>query len=216
MSFLDNKIITVEAILTQKGREALAKQDGTFNISYFAVGDDEIDYSLWNPNHPKGSAYFGEAIENTPILEANPNQSQVLLSKLITLPRGTSKIPVLSLGLSQVVLKQGASITITPQTLNYNGSNTTYEPNGYVMTVNDARLLSVFKGVGVTDVISSTDTSTSGAIIYKSEVGTSFTLTATTLDTLFTSNQTELITSLSVTGRDSGAYLTIPLIIQKK
>lgn len=216
MSFLDNKIITVEAILTQKGREALAKQDGTFNISYFAVGDDEIDYSLWNPNHPKGSAYFGEAIENTPILEANPNQSQVLLSKLITLPRGTSKIPVLSLGLSQVVLKQGASITITPQTLNYNGSNTTYEPNGYVMTVNDVRLLSVFKGVGVTDVISSTDTSTSGAIIYKSEVGTSFTLTATTLDTLFTSNQTELITSLSVTGRDSGAYLTIPLIIQKK
>ena len=216
MSFLDNKIITVEAILTQKGREALAKQDGTFNISYFAVGDDEIDYSLWNPNHPKGSAYFGEAIENTPILEANPNQSQVLLSKLITLPRGTSKIPVLSLGLSQVVLKQGASITITPQTLNYNGSNTTYEPNGYVMTVNDARLLSVFKGVGVTDVISSTDTSTSGAIIYKSEVGTSFTLTATTLDTLFTSNQTELITSISVTGRDSGAYLTIPLIIQKK
>lgn len=216
MSFLDNKIITVEAILTQKGREALAKQDGTFNISYFAVGDDEIDYSLWNPNHPKGSAYFGEAIENTPILEANPNQSQVLLSKLITLPRGTSKIPVLSLGLSQVVLKQGASITITPQTLNYNGSNTTYEPNGYVVTVNDVRLLSVFKGVGVTDVISSTDTSTSGAIIYKSEVGTSFTLTATTLDTLFTSNQTELITSLSVTGRDSGAYLTIPLIIQKK
>ena len=216
MSFLDNKIITVEAILTQKGREALAKQDGTFNISYFAVGDDEIDYSLWNPNHPKGSAYFGEAIENTPILEANPNQSQVLLSKLITLPRGTSKIPVLSLGLSQVVLKQGASITITPQTLNYNGSNTTYEPNGYVMTVNDARLLSVFKGTGVTDVVITNDTTTSGAIIYKSEVGTSFTLTATTLDTLFTSNQTELITSLSVTGRDSGAYITIPIIIQKK
>lgn len=215
MAFLDNNLITIEAILTQKGREALAKQDGSFNITYFALGDDGIDYTLWNPLHPNGSAFFGEAIENTPILEANPNQSQSLNSKLVTLPRGTTKLPIISLGTSSIVLKQGSSITVTPQTLNYNGSSTTYESNGYVFTVNDIRMLSTFKGVGVTDVITS-DTTVSGLNLTKSELGTSFSLTATASDTLFTSNLTEIVSTLTVTGRDSGASITIPLIIQKK
>jgi len=216
MAFLDSKLFTVEAILTQKGREALAKNDGSFNITYFALGDDEIDYSLWNPNHPKGSAFFGEAIENIPVFEANPNQSQVLVSKLISLPKGTSKIPILSIGAGSIVLKQGATTTITPQTLNFNGSNTTYEANGYIVTVNDVRLLSTFKGTGVTDTFISSDTTVSGANVSKSEIGTSFSLTATTLNTLFTSNLTELVTTITVTGRDSGAFISIPLIIQKK
>jgi DNA modification methylase len=216
MAFLDSQLLTVEAILTQKGRELLAKNDGSFNIQYFALGDDEIDYSLWNPNHPKGSAFYGEAIENTPIMEANPNQNQVLISKLISLPKGTSKIPILTIGAGSIVLKQGASITITPQTLNYNGSNTTFETNGYVVMVNDIRLLSSFKGVGVTDVSTSSDTTVYGAKVTKSELGTSFTLTATSADTLFTSNLTELVSTITITGRDSGAFISIPLIIQKK
>lgn len=216
MSFLSNKQFTIDAILTKKGRESLSKNDGSFNISYFALGDDEIDYTLWNPNHPKGSAFFGEAIENTPIMEATPNESQVMVSKLISLPRGTSKIPVISIGSTSIALKQGASITLTPQTLNYNGSTSTYENSGYIVTVNDIRLLSKFVGVGVTDFISDTIITTSGVNLTKSEIGTSFTITSTQLDTLFTSNQTQLITNITITGRDSGAFLTVPLIIQKK
>lgn len=215
MSFISSKQFTIDAILTKKGRELLSKNDGSFNITYFALGDDEIDYTLWNPNHPKGSAFFGEAIENTPIMEATPNESQLMVSKLISLPRGTSKIPVISIGLNAITLKQGASITITPQTLNYNGS-TTYENSGYIITVNDIRLLSKFKGVGISDFMSDTTLLTSGVNLTKSEIGTSFTLTSTQLDTLFTSNQTHLISNLTVTGRDSGAFLTVPLIIQKK
>ena len=162
MSLLANKQFTIDAILTKKGRELLSKNDGSFNISYFALGDDEIDYTLYNPNHPKGSAYFGEAIENTPIMEATSNESQVMVSKLISLPRGTSKIPVISIGSTSITLKQGASITLTPQTLNYGGTNSTYENSGYIVTVNDIRLLSKFVGVGVTDFVSETTSVTSG------------------------------------------------------
>jgi hypothetical protein len=213
MSFLSNKQFTIDAILTKKGRELLAK--GEFNIAYFALGDDEVDYTLWNPNHPKGSAFFGEAIESIPVLEASPNETQVMRSKLISLPRGTSKIPVISIGSTSINLSQGASITLTPQTLNYNSSTSTYENSGYIVMVNDIRLLSKFSGVGITDFISDTNIANSGVNLSKSEVGTSFSLTSTQLSTLFTSNQTQLITTITVTGRDSGAFISVPLIITK-
>ena len=64
MGYLDNSIVTVDAILTKKGRELLAKGDGSFKITQFALADDEIDYTLYNPSHPSGSALYGEAIEN--------------------------------------------------------------------------------------------------------------------------------------------------------
>jgi hypothetical protein len=214
MSFLSNKNIVLHSTLTKKGRELLAK--GEFDISYFALSDDEIDYTLWNPSHPKGSNYFGEAIESTPIMEASPNESQLMISKLISLPRGTSRIPTISLGLATVNLKQGASITITPQTLNYGGSTSVYENSGYVLTVNDVRLLSKFSGVGIAEFSNTENLNNYGINLSKSEIGTSFSLTSTQLDTLFTGEQTQLITSINVTGRDSGAFLTIPLIITKK
>ena len=64
MGYLDNSIITVDAILTKKGRELLARGDGSFKITQFALSDDEIDYTLYNPTHPSGSALYGEAIAN--------------------------------------------------------------------------------------------------------------------------------------------------------
>ena len=112
MGYLDNSIITVDAILTKKGRELLARGDGSFKITQFALSDDEIDYTLYNPTHPSGSALYGEAIENLPLLEAFPDETQVLKYKLVTLPRGTSKLPVLDLGFASISLKQGASLAI--------------------------------------------------------------------------------------------------------
>ena len=68
MGYLNNQVVTVDAILTKKGRELLARGDGSFNITQFALADDEVDYSMYNPNHPSGSAFYGEAIEHMPLL----------------------------------------------------------------------------------------------------------------------------------------------------
>lgn len=214
MGILNNNFITVDAILTKKGRELLARNDGSFQITQFSLGDDEIDYTLYNPSHPSGSAFYGEAIENMPIIEAYPDESQIMRYKLVTLPRGTSKLPVISLGYNSIILKQGASLTITPQTLNYLGSTSTFEASGYLMTVADIRLLSSFAGTGINSGATTSNSNvTSGTKLSQSTLGTSFTLTGTTINTLFGSNQTQLNTTLTVIGRDSGARITIPLNI---
>ena len=102
MGYLNNADVTVDAILTKKGRELLARGDGSFNITQFALADDEIDYTLYNPTHPSGSAYYGQAIENMPLLEAFPDETQVMKYKLSTLPRGTSKLPLIEAGYSSI------------------------------------------------------------------------------------------------------------------
>jgi len=215
MGYLNNSVVTVDAILTTKGRELLARGDGSFSITQFALADDEIDYTLYNPNHPSGSAFYGEALQNMPLLEAFPQETQVMKYKLTTLPRGTAKMPILDLGTSQITLKQGASLALTPQTLNYAGGDT-FETSGYTATISDVRLLSTFEGVGIDtpEVIALNQSTTIGTSVSKTVVGTTINLRATTVNTLFGSN-TVLRATLTVVGRDSGARLTIPVQINK-
>ena len=149
MGYLNNSVVTVDAILTNKGRELLARGDGSFKITQFALSDDEVDYTLYNPTHPSGSAYYGQAIENMPLLEAFPETTQNLRYKLVTLPRGTAKMPVLDIGYTSITLKQGVSLAITPQTLNYLGNNQVFESSGYTATIADVRVLNTFNGVGI-------------------------------------------------------------------
>jgi hypothetical protein len=217
MGYLNNQVVTVDAILTNKGRELLAKNDGSFRITQFSLADDEIDYTLYNPNHPSGSAFYGEAIESMPVIEAFPNESQIMRYKLVTLPRGTSRLPVINLGYSSITLKQGASLTITPQTLNYLGATSTFEANGYIATIADSRLLSTFQGTGINTTTTGTAdlNTTTGTVLSLSQLGTSFTITGTTINTLFGSTLTTLTTTITVIGRDSGARVTIPINIQK-
>lgn len=216
MGYLDNSVVTVDAILTKKGRELLARGDGSFKITQFALADDEIDYTLYNPLHPSGSALYGEAIENMPLLEAFPDETQIMKYKLTTLPRGTSKLPVLDLGYSSISLKQGASVAITPQTLNYLGATTIFETDGYTATIADVRVLNSFTGVGInTDEATRLNTITTvGTNVSKTVIGTSINLTATSVNTLFGS-RTQLQTTVTVIGRGSGARLTIPVTITK-
>jgi hypothetical protein len=82
MAYLDNTEITVDAVLTKKGRQKLASGQ-SLNITKFALGDDEIDYTLYEPAHPKGSAFYDSAIKNMPVLEANPDETQVMKYKLV-------------------------------------------------------------------------------------------------------------------------------------
>jgi len=215
MGYLNNQVITVDAILTKKGRELLAKNDGSFRITQFALADDEIDYTLYNPSHPSGSTFYGEAIENMPLLEAFPIETQIMKYKLATLPRGTAKLPVLDLGYSAVTLKQGASLAITPQTLNFLGNNQTFETSGYSATISDVRLLSTFDGIGInTDAAQAANsaTTTLGTNVSRTIIGSQINLRATTVNTLFGAN-TSLAATLTVVGLDSGARLTIPLTI---
>ena len=216
MGYLDNSIVTVDAILTKKGRELLARGDGSFRITQFALSDDEVDYTLYNPTHPLGSAYYGQAIENMPLLEAFPDETQIMKYKLTTLPRGTAKLPVLDIGYTAIRLKQGASLAITPQTLNYLGSSQTFEAGGYVATIADARVLQTFNGVGINtpEAERLNSTTTLGTNVSKTVIGTSINLTGTSINTLF-AGQTSLQTTITVIGRDSGARVTVPLTIVK-
>ena len=221
MAYLNNQYVTIDAVLTKKGRELLARNDGSFQITQFALADDEIDYTLYNTNHPSGSAFFGEAIESMPLLEAFVDETQIMKYKLVTLNRGTSKLPVLNLGYTAISLRQAAAINITPQTLNYLGVVSTFEPSGYLLTVGDSRFLSTFTGTGIDTTglnITAPTPNASGASLSATQVGTSFSLIATTINTLFPTSAVagaSISTTITAMGRDSGARFTIPLTLIK-
>jgi len=217
MAILNNNTVTIDAVLTAKGRELLARNDGSFRITQFSLADDEVDYTLYNPSQPSGSAFYGQAIEAMPVMEAFPDDTQIMIYKLVTLPRGTAKLPVINVGYNNISLKQGATLTITPQTLNYLGATSTFEANGYAVTIADVRFLSTFSSTGVpgSETTATGVTSTVGSQLSKTIIGTSFTLTGTTINTLFGSGLNQITTTLTVLGRDSGARITIPVTITK-
>ena len=215
MGYLNNTSIIIDAILTKKGRELLARQDGSFQITQFALGDDEIDYTLFNENHPNGSQFSGEAIENMNIIEAFPDDNNIMISKLVTLPRGTTKMPVVTANVSKIQLSLGSTTNVNPETLNLNGVATLRESGGYLATIADRRLLTTFSGVGTTGNTASTQRPYSNSSLAETIRGTSFTLTAISATSLF-GNNARLLTSITIEGIDSGARVTIPLEISKE
>ena len=96
MGYLDNSSITVDAVLTKKGREIL-KNGGNLNITSFTMSDTGVDYTLWNPDHPSGSAFYGEAIEDLPMLEASVHAEYNLRNRLISLNQNTVAVPAIQL-----------------------------------------------------------------------------------------------------------------------
>jgi hypothetical protein len=141
MGYLDNTSVTIDAILTIKGRELLAKGGSAFNITQFAVGDDEVDYSLWNPDHPLGTNYYGTIIENMPVTEAIPDETQALKYKLITLPKQTTNIPVITVGNTSITISApGDSAIIHPNTSNFQGGNANL---GYTAILSDSTVADI-------------------------------------------------------------------------
>jgi len=136
MGYLDNSSVTVDAILTLKGRELLARGGNAFNITQFALGDDEVDYGLWNSNHPLGTDYYGVIIENMPVTEAIPDETQALRYKLLSLPKSTTQIPIVSVGIASIVLEGPSdSAVISPSTPNLQGGNSSL---GYTAVLADS------------------------------------------------------------------------------
>lgn len=97
MAFLDNSgDIILDAVLTDTGRFRMAR--GDFKITKFALGDDEVDYSLYNRNHPSGSAYYDLEVLKTPVLEAFTNNTSMMKSKLMTISNtNLLHLPILKL-----------------------------------------------------------------------------------------------------------------------
>jgi len=104
MAFLDNSgDIILDAVLTDTGRLRLAQGDGSFKISKFALGDDEINYGIYNKSHASGSAYYDLEVLQTPILEAFTNNTSNLKTKLISISRtNILYMPVLKLNKNDI------------------------------------------------------------------------------------------------------------------
>lgn len=84
MGFLqgDTNNIILDAVLTDKGREFLARNDGSFSVVKFAPGDDEVDYTIIQKF---GRTVGKEKIEkNTPVFEALTNQQFAQKYRLVS------------------------------------------------------------------------------------------------------------------------------------
>ena len=136
MGFLNNTSVTVDAVLTKKGRELLARGQDEFRITKFALADDEVDYRLWDTAHPNGSNYYGAVIENMPLLEAFVDENQILRYKLVSLPKNTAKLPILEVPSPSLVFNgPGITQTITPNTRNGSDAEA-----GYSFVLHDATI----------------------------------------------------------------------------
>jgi len=146
MGFLNNTSVTVDAILTKKGRELLARGQNEFQITKFALADDEIDYNLWDTAHPNGSNYYGAVIENMPLLESFVDENQIMRFKLITLPKNTAKMPILEVPAPSLSFT-GAGIT---QTISPNTRNGADAESGYMFILHDATIANLTPFVSTT------------------------------------------------------------------
>ena len=153
MGFLNNTTITVDAILTKKGRELLAQGTEAFNITKFALSDDEIDYGLWDVTHPNGSDYYGKVIENMPLLEAFPDENHVMRYKLVTLPKTTQKMPTINVTPGSHSFPASGRLT---QNLVLNANTANVADSSYTFILHDNTIISMVvqegagSGVGAT------------------------------------------------------------------
>lgn len=203
MAYLDNTEITVDAILTKKGREKLASGAG-LNITQFALGDDEIDYTLYEPAHPKGSAYYDTAIKAIPITEASPDETQVLRYKLVTLPKGTKKIPKVEFGVPSISVNQtSGQVTLSPTTSPSGNSLAGYT---IVLANKNAGVVSgegIAAGSGTVPIFLGDSISTTAQV----ERGMKFTF-------IPNPNITQTIrTTITVYGNETGGSQTIPVTV---
>jgi hypothetical protein len=203
MAYLDNTEITVDAILTKKGREKLAAGQG-LNITKFALGDDEIDYTLYEPAHPKGSAYYDASIKAIPITEASPDETQVLRYKLVTLPKGTTKIPKVEFGVPSISTTQnGGQVNLSPTT-----SPSGNTQSGYTVILANKNAGSIV-GSGLAAGAGGTPTFLGDELTATAAVETGLTFTF-----IPNPNITSTIrTTITVYGNETGGSQSIPVTI---
>ncbi len=210
MGYLNNSTVTVDAILTKKGRELLAKGRNNFNITQFALADDEIDYDLWNPDHPLGTQYYGTIIENMPIVEAIPDETQMLKYKLITLPKKTTKIPVVNVGNTSITLSaEGDIAVISPNTSNFTGGNATL---GYTAILSNSDVVDLRVAPG--GDIQTSVLPTAPRFIGDNEDAQSVAVTGRTFELIAKRQVTEQTATVTIIGNETGGSTTINLTVK--
>ena len=225
MGFLDNTSITVDAILTKKGRELLARGQNEFKITKFALADDEIDYNLYDTTHPNGSNFYGAVIENMPLLEAFVDENQLLRYKLTTLPKETAKLPILEMP-NQSMTFNGPGITqaITPNTRNGVDS-------AYTFVLQDASIANISPIVARSgdpvgerpierrlpdgsleeDFLSR---ATTPVFLNEAERKRSITITSKAVNIIARSITSQQSTNVTIVGLDTGATYNLPITVK--
>ena len=206
MGYLNNSSVTVDAILTKKGRELLAEGRDSFRITQFAIADDEIDYDLWNPDHPLGSNYYGIIIENMSIVEAVSDETQMMRHKLVTLPKSTTRIPRITVGTSTIILRNGEVSTISPNTANFAGGNSTL---GYTAILSNSDVANI----SVSTPIQNSVLPTTPRFIGDNEDARSVAVTG--IDFVVTAKQltTRQTATITIIGNETGGSTTINLTV---
>ena len=227
MGFLDNTTITVDAILTKKGRELLARGQNEFRITKFALADDEIDYNLYDTSHPNGSNFYGAVIENMPLLEAFVDENQLMRYKLTTLPKETAKLPILELPNESLTFNgPGITQTITPNTRN--GVD-----QSYIFILQDASIANITQltsaGGGsvnaavppkrlptgeIEDDFLVKSGTTTPVFLNESERKRSITITGKSVNVIARSITTQTSTNVTVIGADTGATFNLPITVK--
>lgn len=206
MGYLNNATITVDAILTKKGRELLAKGRSAFSVTQFAVADDEIDYGLYDPAHPLGTEYYGSAIENLPIVESVPDETQSMRYKLVTLARGQNTIPLVQVNPKSIELTYSATSTPTQVITVTTTEGLNAAPFGYTAILyNGEAAILTSNGLPGSATVPSFfgDTISDSAIVVR---GTTFTLSPRDVNTI---TETQLV----IVGNQTGATVTVPVTI---
>ena len=217
MGYLDNSTIVVDAVLTKQGRKLLALGQG-LNISYFTLTDTGVDYSLWNPDHPSGSAYYGEAIENLPNLEALPNSAYFMRNNLLTLGRDVKAMPYVTLngfGIGQQASFSWPVGSTATLGVNVRLENVASEDQGWQIVVPDSSLI-VVSGAGWSQASISgniqqylNDQEIANAVVYDAPSTTSI----VTVDRVNTTTTRTLI--LTFISKSTGAYKHFNLSLPK-
>ena len=226
MGFLDNTTITVDAILTKKGRELLARGQNEFRIAKFALADDEVDYNLYNPDHDNGSNYYGSVITNMPVLEAFVDENQVMRYKLVTLPKETAKLPILELPNASLSFNgPGITQTLTPNTRNGVDS-------AYTFVLQDASIANITPIVarsgdplgerpverrlpdGTLEEDFVKPRATTPVFLNESERKRSITITSKAVNVIARSITSQQSTNITIVGLDTGATYNLPITVK--
>ena len=210
MGYLNNSTITVDAILTKKGRELLARGKDEFKITQFALADDEMDYDLWNPAHPLGSSYYGVIIENMPLVEASADESNIMRYKLVTLPKKTARIPVIEVAQTSITLTSpGQRNTITPTTTNFASGNATL---GYTAILSNSDVASLQVATPVAAGVSPTVP----RFIGDSEAAQSISATGFAFNIIAKQQLvSDVSATLTIIGNETGGRTTVNITVKK-
>jgi len=199
MGFLDSSSSIVTAILTRKGRELLANNDGSFRITKFSFGDDEINYQLFNA----ATDYDGDILQ-LPVLEPSSNELTALRYRLVTAPQGAIQVAYLVANPSQAVL-QNASV-VNPRF-----------PNNVIITIStqagtDSQYSVRSRSTSIVNVSSPIVTSQINQTSSIQGAGTAGGSTSFAFVQVYAGSQ-DGTSYIDIIGRDTGALISIPVTV---